>query len=148
MAKRMSLDAVMHFQTALLTDDDYTSATWTPGRCKNVTLNMETAEADVTERGSEWEEILEGIKRASIEVEIVHDPDNPFYAALVTAWKTRGGIALAAMDGPIDTPPAEGLAGNFTVLNMTRTEQLEEAVMSTFTIKPRSFVDYWELAAA
>ena len=145
--KRMSLDAVMHYSSTLLADTDYATATWTPGRCKNVTLNMETAEADVTERGSEWEEILEGLKRASIEIEVVHDPDNAFYVALRNAWKNRSGIALAAMDGSVDSPPVEGLAGNFSVLNMTRTEQLEEAVMATFTIKPRSFVDYWTLAA-
>lgn len=146
--KRISLDAVMHYNTALLTDDDYGSATWTPGKCKNVTLNMETAEAEVTERGSEYEEILEGLKRANLEVEIVFDPENPFYAALREAWKNRSGIALAAMDTAISSPPAEGLAGNFSVLNFTRNEQLEEAIMATFTIKPRSFVDYWTLAAA
>jgi hypothetical protein len=143
--KRLSLDAVMHFQTTLLADAAFSASGWTVGRCKNVSVTMETAEADVTERGSAWEEILEGIKRASIEIEVVHDPSNAFYAALRTAWKDRSGIALAAMDGPLDSPPAEGLAGNFSVLNFTRNEQLEEAIVGTFSLKPRSFCDYWTL---
>ena len=147
MSKRHSIDAVMHYNATLLTDSDYGLASWNVGRCKNVTLNMETSEADVTERGSEWEEIIEGVKRGSIELELVHDTSNPFYTALKAAWKNRSGIALAAMDKAVTDPPAEGLAGNFSVLNFSRNEQFEEAMMATFTIKPRSFVDYWELAA-
>ena len=143
MSKRISIDAVMHYSATLLPDADYTSATWLPGRCKNVTLNMETAEADVTERGSTWEEILEGIKRASVEIECVFDPDNLFFVALRNAWNDRSGIALAAMDKAVTEPTCEGLAGNFSVLNYSRNEQLEEAIMTTFTIKPRSFAGYW-----
>jgi hypothetical protein len=145
--KKLSLDAVLHYQLNLLTDATYGSATWLVGKCKNVSTSVETAEADVTERGSEWEEILEGIKRASIEIEVVHDPENPFYVALRNAWKGRSGIALAIMDGPVASPPVEGLAGNFSVLNFQRNEQLEEAVMGSFTLKPRSFCDYWTLAS-
>ena len=52
------------------------------------------------------------------------------------------------MDGDITTSGNQGLAGNFTVTNFSRSEPLEEAVTVSVTLKPSSYTTWYEVAGA
>jgi hypothetical protein len=57
----------------------------------------------------------------------VWDTSDADFAAVRDAWLNNAEIALAVMDGDIDTM-AQGLAGNFVITNFSRTEPLEDAM--------------------
>jgi hypothetical protein len=67
------------------------------------------------------------------------------FTALKDAWISGTEIALAAMDGDVDAAGAEGLVGNFTVTNFSRSEPLEEGVSVSVTVKPASNTDWYEV---
>jgi hypothetical protein len=67
-------------------------------------LNLETGEADVTTRAnSGWKQTLATLKDGSVEFEMVWDTNDPDFAAIRDAWLNNTEIALAVMDGDIDT---------------------------------------------
>jgi len=104
---------------------------------KNVTLGLSKSEADVTTRGNAgWRAMVGTLKEGSIEFEMVWDPDEGGFAAIKDAWFNNTAIALLILDGPVGTPGSEGLDADFSVIEFNRTENLEEAVMATVTVKP------------
>ena len=54
---------------------------------RNVTLNLEKGEADVTTRGAKgWKEVLPTLKEATIDTECVWDADDTLFAKLLDAF--------------------------------------------------------------
>jgi hypothetical protein len=110
---------------------------------RDVTLNLETGEADVTTRAnSGWKQTLATLKDGSVEFELVWDTTDADFAAVRDAWLNSTEIALAVMDGDIDTE-AQGLVSNFTITNFSRTEPLEDAIKVSVTAKPSSFTQWY-----
>jgi hypothetical protein len=104
---------------------------------KNVTLGLSKAEADVTTRGNAgWRAMVGTLKEGSVEFEMVWDPDEGGFAALKDAWFNNTAIALLIMDGDKAVAGSEGLDADFSVIEFQRTENLEEAVMASVTVKP------------
>lgn len=98
----------------------------------NVTLNLNTTEADTTTRGSNgWRSTTPGLLEASIDFEMLHDPADKDYIAIKTAYFTRTPIAIFATDGN-----GSGLDTDAFVTSFTRDEPLAEAVKYSVTIKP------------
>jgi hypothetical protein len=121
-------------------------ATWNEiANVRDLTLNLETGEADITTRAnSGWHATAATLKDGSIEFEMLWDTEDTAFEALKDAWADSAEIALAAMDGPIDESGSEGLAGNFTVTNFSRSEPLEEGVTVSVTVKPSSFTQWYK----
>ncbi len=114
---------------------------------KDVTLNLETGEADITTRANNgWRATAATLKDGSIEFEMLWDTDDAGFTAIQAAWQNAAEIALAAMDGDIATAGSQGLASNFTVTNFSRSEPLEEAVTVSVTIKPSSYTAWYEVS--
>ena len=104
---------------------------------RDVTLNLEAGEADVSTRGSSgWRATVATLKDASLEFEMVWDPSDDDFTALRDAYLNRTGIELAAMDGDITTSGSQGLRALFAVINFTRNEPLEESLTASITVKP------------
>lgn len=100
---------------------------------KDVTLNLETGEADVTTRGNQgWRATVATLKSGSVEFEMVWDTGNAGFSALKDAYFGNTPIALAILDGE----NGEGLDADFSVTNFSRSEPLEEAVTVSVTVKP------------
>ncbi|MCC6579871.1 MAG: hypothetical protein IT440_05470 [Phycisphaeraceae bacterium] len=100
---------------------------------KDVTLNLETGEADVTTRGNQgWRATVATLKSGSVEFEMVWDTAEPGFSAVKSAYFSNTPIALAILDGE----NGEGLDADFTVTNFSRSEPLEEAVTVSVTVKP------------
>ena len=150
----LGMHCKLYFASALLSQSvPPASASWTEiNNCKDVTLNLETGEADVTTRANNgWKATAATLKEGSIEFEMLWKPGDTAFAAIQSAWAGSTEIAVAAMDGLISgtgSSGKQGLASNFTVTNFTRDEQLAEAVTVKVTLKPSSFTQWYTVAAA
>jgi hypothetical protein len=147
MSRVLGMNAKLYRSAELLEDassSDVSGATWIEiSNVRDVTLNLETGEADVTTRAnSGWKQTLPTLKDGSIEFEMVWDTADAGFAAIRDAWQNNDEIALAAMDGDIDTA-AQGLVGNFVITNFSRTEPLEDALKVSVTAKPSSFTQWY-----
>jgi len=100
---------------------------------KDVTLNLETGEADVTTRGNQgWRATVGTLKEGSVEFEMVWDSDDSGFTAIKNAYFNNTPIALAILDHE----NGEGLDADFSITNFSRNEPLEEAITVSVTAKP------------
>lgn len=107
------------------------------GNVKDVTLSLETGEADVTTRAnSGWRASIGTLKEGSVEFEMVWDTDDEGFAALQAAYFGNTSIALAILDGESDVTGVQGLWADFSVINFSREEPLEDAIKAKVTVKP------------
>ena len=132
------------------TENTQSAATWVViSNVKDLTLGLETGEADVTTRANNgWKATAATLKDGSITGQTLWKPADAGFVALQSAWANGTEIALAAMDGDIETEGSQGLASNFTVTNFTRNEPLDEAVTVDFTLKPSSITDWYTVAGS
>ena len=130
MAIKRGMDCVLYYGTAGSTADTVAD------NVKDLTLNLETGEADVTTRGNEgWRATMATLKDGAIEFEAIWDNDDAFFTALQTAYFAGTSIALLALNDTI-AAGGEGLDADFTITNFSRNESLEEAVTASVTCKP------------
>ncbi len=133
MGVRLGLDAKLFRNSA-----DYATPTWVElTNVKDVTLNLEKGEADVTTRGNNgWRATVGTLKDGSIEFEMVWDTADAGFTAIKDAWFGGTAIEFAVMDGGITVAGSQGLRASFSVLKFSRNEPLEEALTVSVTIKP------------
>ncbi len=133
MSVRLGLDAKLYRNTGT-----YAAPTWTEiGNVKDVTLNLEKGEADVTTRANNgWRATAGTLKDASIEFQMVWDTEDEGFQAIQSAFFDDEPIEFAVMSGPMNDPESEGLRASCDVFSFTRNEALEEAIMVDVTIKP------------
>jgi len=147
---KLGMDAVLYYSDTKLDGSTTTpsTATWNEqSNVKDLTLNLETGEADATTRGNNgWRATLATLKEGSIEFEMVWDTQDAAFTAIKDAWLNSSELAMAAMDGDIATSGNQGLVSNFTVTNFSRNEPLEEAITVNVTVKPSSQTDWYEVA--
>ena len=116
----------------------YETPTWTEiDNVKDVTLNLETGEADVTTRANNgWRATAATLKDGSVEFEMVWDTADAGFTAIQEAYFDNTSIEFAIMDGDIATSGTQGLRATMAVTNFSRNEPLEEAITVSVTIKP------------
>ena len=104
---------------------------------KDLTLNLESGEADVTTRGNNgWRATVATLKDGSIEFEMVWDTEDAGFTAIKDAWFNNTSIEFAVMDGDIEVAGSQGLRATFSVTKFSRSEPLEEALAVSVTAKP------------
>lgn len=127
MAIRLGMEAKLYYGPAGAT------ATTELSNVKDVTLNLEAGEADVTTRANQgWRATVATLKEGSVEFEMVWDTADSGFAALKDAYFNNTPIAMAILDGP----NGSGLDADFSITNFSRNEPLEEAIMVSVTAKP------------
>ena len=133
MGVKLGMDAKLYRNTG-----SYGSPTWNEmPNVKDVTLNLEAGEADVTTRGNNgWRATVATLKDASVEFEMVWDSADADFVAIRDAFLNKTAIELAVMDGDIETAGNQGLRASCMVTNFTRNEPLEEAITVAVTVKP------------
>ena len=138
MALVLGLNAKLYRNTGT-----YASPTWVEmTNVKNVTLNLESAEADVTTRANNgWRATVPTLKDASIEFEMVWDTEDAAFEAIQEAFLDSTPIEVLALDGPEGTAGSQGLRATCSVLSFSRNEQLEEALMVSVNLKPTYSAD-------
>jgi hypothetical protein len=132
MAFRLGMDAKLFYGTA-------GAAANTPlGNVRNVTLNLERGEADVTTRANQgWRATVGTLKEATLEFEMVWDTNDAGFTAIRQAFLGQspygsGVLALRALDGT----NGQGLEADCMILSFSRNESLEEAITVNVSAKP------------
>lgn len=132
----LGVDAKLYYNTGT-----YASPTWTEiTNVKDLTLNLQKGEADVTTRGGNgWKQSVGTLKEASIEFAMVWDPDDSAFTAIKDAFMNNTSIELLVLDG--DESPAtgvtvQGLRAECSITSFKRNEGLEDALTVDVTAKP------------
>ncbi|MCC5786887.1 MAG: hypothetical protein JJU33_09320 [Phycisphaerales bacterium] len=129
MAIRLGMEAVLNFKTG----GQGGAGSWDElANVRDVTLSLETGEADVTTRAnSGWRATVATLKEASVEFEMVWDSTDTGFSAIKNAYISNGVIGLQVLDGP----DGEGLQADFMITAFSRSESLEEAITVSVTAK-------------
>lgn len=135
MATKLGLDAAIYYNSG-----SYGSPSWNElTRVRDVTLNLEKGEADVSTRaGSGWREVVGTLKDASVSFTMLQAPSgtDTVFAAIRDAFLNNTSLEFLILDGDIATSGSQGLRVTMIVLNFTRNENLEEAIGYDATIRP------------
>ena len=133
MAVKLGLSAKIYRNTGT-----YATPVWNEIKnVKDLTLTLETGEADVTTRGNAgWKATVATLKDGSIEFEMVWDTADDDFGAIRDTFLNRGAMEFAVMDGDITVSGSQGLRATCMVTNFSRNEALEEAIKVSVTVKP------------
>jgi len=129
MAIKLGMEAVLKYKVG----GQAGGGAWTAlGNVKDVTLNLETGEADVTTRANAgWRATVGTLKEASVEFEMVWDTADAGFTAIKNAFFNNAVIGLQILDGA----SGQGLQADFSITNFSRSEALEEAITVSVTAK-------------
>ena len=116
----------------------YAAPTWSEmTNVKDLTLNLEASEADVTTRGNAgWRATIAALKDGSIEFEMVWDPADAGFTAIQDAYFNNTTVEFGVMDGDIASSGTQGLRATMSITKLTRSEPLEQAITVSVTAKP------------
>lgn len=129
MSIKLGMEARLNYKTG----GQDGAGSWTElANTKDVTLNLETGEADVTTRAnSGWRATVATLKEASVEFEMVWDTADAGFAAIKNAYLNNDPIGLQVLDGE----DGQGLQADFMITAFSRSESLEEAITVSVTAK-------------
>ena len=126
MAIVLGLDAVLMRGTA------GSKGTTEVKNVKDLTLNLESGEADVTTRATAgWRASVATLKEASLEFSILYDTEDTDYNAFATAYFNNTPLSLFVSDGN-----GTGLDADFSITGFSIEQPLEEALSVSITAKP------------
>lgn len=116
----------------------YGSPTWVEvSLAKDVTLNLEKSDIDVTTRGSGgFTEYANGLIDASIEFSCLYNTADAAFQAVRDAFINKTNIEMLVLDGSTGTSGSQGLRAIMLVGSFTRNETLGEALMVDVSMKP------------
>ncbi|MCP4594505.1 MAG: hypothetical protein GY842_27555 [bacterium] len=129
MAIKLGMEAKLFYQT----DGVGGTAGWNElTNVRDVTLSLETGEADVTTRANQgWRATAATLKEANVEWEMVWDTADAGFTAVKDAFFNNQAIGLRVLDGDA----GQGLEADFSITNFSRNEALEEAITVSVTAK-------------
>lgn len=133
MSVKLGMEAKLYRNTGT-----YAVPTWVElDNVKDLTLNLESGEADVTTRGNAgWRATVATLKEGSIEFEMVWDTGDTNFTAIQDAFFNGTDIEFAVMDGDITASGTQGLRATMAITSFSRSEALEEALMVSVNAKP------------
>ena len=113
---------------------------------RDVTLNLEAGEADVTTRAnSGWRATAPTLRECTCEFEMVWKPGDTGFDAIKAAFLGGTTIELAILDQARETTGAQGPKGSFSITGFSRSEALEEAITVSVTAKLAEFDEWVEV---
>ena len=123
------------------TGGTWASPTWTLiDNIRDAATNLEKGEADITTRGGGgFRQKVGTLKEGGIEFQMVWDTGDADFAAFKDAYFNDTDIVCWFSDLAAGTLNAQGLKAHFSVLNFTRNEQLENAVLVDVKLSPTFF---------
>jgi hypothetical protein len=125
---------VLGLDAKLFRGEAGTQATIEVTNVKDVSLTLESGEADVTTRAAQgWKLSAATLKEASLEINILYDTEDEDFIAFKTAYFSNTPMSLFITDG---AATAHGLDADFSITGFTMEQNLEEAVSVKITAKP------------
>jgi len=133
MSVKLGLDAKIFRNTGT-----YAAPVWNEIKnVRDVTLSLETGEADATTRGNNgWRATVATLKDGSVEFDMVWDSADDDFTAIRDAFLNKTALEMAVLDGDVAAAGSQGLRASFMVTNFSRNEPLEEAITASVTVKP------------
>jgi len=134
MAIKLGMHAKLYYKTGGVGG----GGSWTElTNTKDVTLNLEAGEADVTTRANNgWRATVATLREGSVEWEMVWNTSDAGFTAIKNAYFNGTAIGLAVLDGDITNAASQGLEADFSITNFSRSEPLDEAITVSVTAKP------------
>ena len=116
----------------------YASPTWEEiDNVRDVTLSLETGEADVTTRAAAgWRQSISTLRDAGLEFELLWDSGGEHFEAVKDAYMAGSNIEFLVLDGDSATSGSQGLRAEMAVMSFSRNEALEEALTVSVSAKP------------
>ena len=115
----------------------YASPTWVEmTNIKDLSLELSTGEADVSTRGSSWELMASTLFKANVTFNMIWDPADATFAAVLAAFLARSVFEVLVLDGSRTTAGNQGLRAECNVFSATRNEPLTGALEAAVTLKP------------
>lgn len=99
---------------------------------KDVTLNLEKGEADITDRSANgWRVYVGTLKEGTLEFNINYDTESEDFKTLLNAYLNNTALAFFVTDGD-----GSGLLADFVITQFNKEEPLEEAQTVSVTARP------------
>lgn len=109
---------------------------------RNVSLSLESAEADVTTRAnSGWRANVPTLKDASIEFEMIYDTADARFDEIQEAFLDGDDLWVKVLDGGAVHTAGAGLKALCRVTTFSISQGLEEAITVSVTLKPTYTTD-------
>jgi hypothetical protein len=125
MAIRLGLDAKLYVNSSEVTN------------CRDLTLSLEKATADVSTRGNNgWRAMVGALKDATLEFQMVWDTADANFTTIKDAFLNNTNLYVSVEDGGGAYGAGSGLQFTGMVENFSRNEPLEEALTVDVTIRP------------
>ena len=113
---------------------------------RDVTLNLEAGEADITTRAnSGWRATAPTLRECTCEFEMVWKPGDSGFDAVKSAFLGGTTLELAVLDQAKTASGAQGPKGSFSITSFSRNEALEEAITVSVTAKLAVFDEWVEV---
>lgn len=156
----LSLSGVAYYSTTTLTTNTNTAYKTALGSAivipniQNAKLTMSSDKADISTRGGTpsnngWKSTAETLKDATITFNLVYKIGDSVFGALLTAYtgsqtSYMGNTEIFAsfLDGPEATTGNQGIAGNWMVSSIARTEDLNGVMMADIELVPSSWTGW------
>lgn len=104
---------------------------------RDLTLNLDKDEVDVTTRGSGgFKEYVDGMIDASVDFGMVWDTADADFTAIREAFFDKLSIEFLILDGGSAVSGSQGLRATCMIKSFTRNESLGEALMVDVTLRP------------
>jgi len=127
MAIRLGMDAYLAY------DPNGLSSFTEIQNVRDLTLTLESAEADVTIRGNAgWRANVATLREASVEFEMVWDTADQAFQDIMDAYINNTSVGLRIWDQQTN---GSGLSAMFTISSLSRSESLEEALTASVSAK-------------
>jgi hypothetical protein len=104
---------------------------------RDLRLNLEKGEADVTTRGGNgWEQVVATLKSATIEWGMLWDTGDTDFTVIRDSFLNDSTVEFLVLDGLVGTTGSQGLRAICMVNRFTRNENLREALTVDVAAKP------------
>ncbi len=125
MALRLGLDAKLYVEGQEVSN------------CRDLTLSLEKATADVSTRGSGgWRAMVGTLKDATVEFTMVWDTEDANFNVIKDAFLDNTNLHVSVEDGGGGYGAGEGLEATMMVESFSRKEPLEEALTVDVKLRP------------
>ena len=116
----------------------YGSPTWGEITvARDVTLNLDTETADARTRANLlWGADAVVKLAASVDMDILWEPTNAVFAALLTAFLAGTGVEILVLDGAVGTSGSRGLRATMCIGKFTRGEPLNGVMVASVSFRP------------
>jgi predicted secreted protein len=131
MSHVLSEDACLYYNAGT-----YGSPSWSEiTNVKDVTLNLDKDEVDVTTRASGgYKEFVDGLIDASISFNMLWDTEDTAFTAIRTAFFAKSAVEFLVLDGNVTA--GQGLRATCMVKSFSRNETLGEALTVDVEVRP------------